>query len=125
MLFRFTTSSFRAARPQPPALLQNANVNLLAKMPVVNKMPMSISSPKTQFPPPRQTANASPFAKMHHPRAPYSISVLSSPCRPHSQLSNPWNASSDVPPRFGQSLRSPDLCAKYEHRTVSCAFSNS
>jgi hypothetical protein len=78
MLFRFTTSSFRAARPQPPALLQNANSNLLAKMPVVNKMPMSISSPNNQCPPPRQTANASSFAKMHHPRAPYPISVLSS-----------------------------------------------
>jgi hypothetical protein len=132
MLCRFTTYRFRAVRPQPPVLLQNTNVNLLAKIPMsisspkcqcqsprpnanVNllaPMPMSISSPKSQCPPPRQTANVSPFAKMHHPRAPYSISVLSSPCRPHSKLSNPWNTSSAVLPRFGQSLSSPDLCAK-------------
>jgi hypothetical protein len=39
VLSPFTTSSSRAARPQPPFLLQNANVNLLAKM------PMSTSSP--------------------------------------------------------------------------------
>ena len=35
-----TTSSFRAARPQPLAFLQHANVNLLAKM------PMSIPPPE-------------------------------------------------------------------------------
>jgi hypothetical protein len=85
MLSRFTTSSFRAARPQPPALLQNVNVNLLVKI------PMSISSPKCQCSPPRQTANFNPFARMHYPRAPHSFSVLWSPCRPHLKLSNPWN----------------------------------
>ena len=44
MLFRFTTSSFRAARPQPPALFQNANVNLLAKIPNVNLLAKSPSA---------------------------------------------------------------------------------
>ena len=58
MLSRFTTSSFRAARPQPPILLQNANVNLLAKM------PKSIFSPKCQCQSPRQNANVNLLAKL-------------------------------------------------------------
>jgi hypothetical protein len=55
---------------------------------------MSISSPKCQCQPPRQTTNVNPFAKMHHPRAPHSFSASLPPCRPHSKLSNPWNTSS-------------------------------
>ena len=58
MLSRFTSSSFRAAKPQPPALLQNANVNLLAKI------PMSISSPTCQCQSPRQNANVNLLAKL-------------------------------------------------------------
>ena len=63
MLSRFTTSSFRAARPQPPVLLQNANVILLARMPRQNanvnllaKMPMSTFSPNYQCQSSRQNA---------------------------------------------------------------------
>ena len=120
MLSRFTTSSFRAARPQPLALLQIANLNLLAKIPMsissptcqcqsprqhtnVNllaNMPISISSPKCQCQPPRQTVNVNPFAKMHHPRALHSFSVSLPPDRTHSKLSNPWHTSSAVPPRL-------------------------
>ena len=36
---------------------------------------------------------------------------------PHSKLPSPWNTSSAAPPWFCHSFRSPDLCAKYEHRT--------
>ena len=43
----------------------------------------------------------------------------------HSKLSSPWKASSTVLFRLRPSPRSPDLCAKNEHRTVSCALSNS
>ena len=46
-------------------------------------------------------------------------------CKRHSKLPNPWNTWSRVPPWFWQSLRSPFLCAKYEHRTVSFAFNSS
>jgi hypothetical protein len=80
-----TPSSFLAPKCQCQPLRQNANVNLFAKM------PMSTYS---------QNANVNPFTKMHHPQAPHSFSVLFSPCRTHSKLSNPWNTSSAVPPRF-------------------------
>jgi hypothetical protein len=73
MLFRFTTYSFRAARPQPPALLPNANVNLLAKI------PMSISSPKYQCQSPRQNATVNLLAKMP-------MSVPSPKCTTHEPL---------------------------------------
>ena len=42
-----------------------------------------------------------------------------------SKLSSPWKASSKVLFWLRPSPFSPDLCAKYEHRTVSCALSNS
>ena len=73
MLSRFTTSSFRAARPQPPALLQIAIVNLLANM------PMSISSPTYQCQSPRQHANVNLLAKMP-------ISIPSPECTTHEPL---------------------------------------
>ena len=76
MLSRFTTSSFRAARPQPPALLQNANVNLLAKI------PMSISSPKCQCQPQAKLPISipSPECTTHEPLTP------SPSCRPRAEL---------------------------------------
>jgi hypothetical protein len=72
-LSRFTTSSFRADRPQPPVLLQNANVNLLAKI------PMSISSPKCQCQSPRQNANFNLLAKLP-------MSIPSRKCTTHEPL---------------------------------------
>jgi len=76
MLSRFATSSFRAARPQPPALLQNANVNLLAKI------PMSISSPKCQCQPQAKLPISipSPECTTHEPLTP------SPSCRPRAGL---------------------------------------
>ena len=73
MLSRFATSSFRAARPQPPALLENANVNLLAKI------PMSISSPTCQCQSSRQNANVNLLAKLP-------ISIPSPECTTHEPL---------------------------------------
>jgi hypothetical protein len=45
--------------------------------------------------------------------------------RYHSKLPSPWNTSFPLPSWIRRSLRYPDLSSKYEHRTVSCAFSNS
>ena len=141
MLSRFSTSSSRAARPQSPFLLQNANVNLLAKM------PKSIFSPKCQCQSPRQNANVNLLAKLpmsipspkcttHEPLTPSPSRCpragLTQNCptlgilRPLYLLS--FDSHSSLPisaQNTSIELRSPDLCAKYEHRTVSCAFSNS
>ena len=64
MLSRFTTSSFRAARPQPPPC---------------SKMPMSISSPKCQCQSPRQNANVNLIAKLP-------MSIPSPKCTTHEPL---------------------------------------
>ncbi len=55
------------------------------------------------------------------------VMIFTSPLlhRCHSKLPSPWNTSFPLPFWIWRSLRSPDFCAKYEHRTVSCAFSNS
>ena len=42
----------------------------------------------------------------------------------HSNLPSPWNTSSATTPWLCHSFRSSDLCEKYEHRTVSSAFSS-
>ena len=78
MLSRFTTSSFRAARPQPLALLQIANLNLLAKI------PMSISSPKCQCQPQAKLPISIPSPKCttHEPLTPSPF------CRPRADLIN-------------------------------------
>ncbi len=78
-----------------------ASLHLVPGLPDPNlpsRSKMSISSPKCQCQPPRQTTNGNLFAKMHHPRAPHFFSISLPPCRPHSKLSNPWNSSSAVPP---------------------------
>ena len=54
---------------------------------------------------------------------PLSTSLLPSKC--NVKLSSPLKASSTVLSRFHLPPRSPDLWAKYEHRTVSCALSSS
>jgi hypothetical protein len=90
MLSRFTTSSFRAARPQPPpALLQNANVNVLAKK------PMSISSPKCQSQSPRQNAHVNLLAKLPmsipSPKCTTQEPLTPSPsCRPLADSLTAW-----------------------------------
>jgi hypothetical protein len=121
MLSRFTTFSFRTARPQPPALLQNANVNLLAKM------PMSISSPKCQGQSPRQTTNVNLLAKI-----PMSISSSKSHCRSPRQDVNvnllvkmPMSISSPKsqcpPPRQTAHVSSFAKCTTHEFLTVAAA----
>ena len=56
-------------------------------------------------------------------RTPSSLAHLWRRC--HSKLPSPWIAFFPSSPACRRSFLSPDRCAKYEHRTVSCAFSSS
>jgi hypothetical protein len=77
----------------------------------------SLPTLKCHHQPPRQYTLLNEF--LAHPLPRFSS------CIPHSRFPSPWITSSAAPPWFCHSFLSPDLCAKYKHRTVSCAFSSS
>jgi hypothetical protein len=63
------------------------------------------------------------FTPLHADLTSSSLASLLQRTRCHSKLPSPWRTSFPLPSWIWRSLRSPHLCAKYEHRTVSCAFS--
>ena len=71
-----------------------------------------------------QPSNVNLFACAFHAQSscPCSSSLFST--RSYSNLSSPWKTSSTLLLWPQPSLFVPDLCEKYEHKTVSCALSS-
>ena len=108
----FSQCSFRQSSM---CVLPSTSLLRVARLPYPELPPHSIFILPMPFPP--------YFTPLHADLTSSSLASLLHRC--HSKLPSPWNISFPLPSWTWLSLRSPDLCAKYEHRTVSCAFSSS